>query len=264
MRKDIDMLNGSLWDKILLFVIPLAATTILQQLFNAADVAVVGQFVGKDAMAAVGSNSAITGLVVNLFSGIALGANVIIARFIGQGGSEDISKTVHTSIVFSVVSGTVMALFGEIVSRPLLTLLGVPVEVFGMALTYLRIFLAGLPFVLLYNFESAIYRSRGDTKTPLVCLVLSGVVNVGLNLLFVLVFNMSVAGVALATVISNALSSAILFVLLTKRDDDFRITISELRIDTRLLFKILRIGLPAGIQGSMFYMKSNSLHLDMN
>ena len=252
MRKNIDMLNGSLWDKILLFVIPLAATTMLQQLFNAADVAVVGQCVGKDAMAAVGSNSAITGLVVNLFSGIALGANVIIARFIGQGESKDISRTVHTSVVFSVISGVLMALAGETISRPLLSLLGVPDTVFDMALTYLRIFLAGLPFVLLYNFESAIYRSRGDTKTPLICLVLSGIVNVGLNLLFVIVFNMAVAGVALATVISNALSSIILFIMLMKRDDDFRISISALSIDLRLLLKILKIGLPAGIQGSMF------------
>ena len=246
------MLKGSLWDKILLFVIPLAATTILQQLFNAADVAVVGRCVGKEAMAAVGSNSAITGLVVNLFSGIALGANVLIARFIGQGESKDISKTIHTSVVFSIISGTVMALIGEIISRPLLTLLGVPEEVFEMALTYLRIFLTGLPFVLLYNFESAIYRSRGDTKTPLICLVLSGIINVGLNLLFVIVFDMAVAGVAVATVISNMISSILLFVFLMRRDDEFGIKVSQLKIDTKLLIIVLQIGLPAGIQGSMF------------
>ena len=252
MRKNIDMLNGSLWDKILLFVIPLAATNILQQLFNAADVAVVGRFVGKEAMAAVGSNSAITGLIVNLFSGVALGANVIIARFIGQGEEKDISRTVHTSILFSVISGVAIAALGEFVSRPLLTLLGVPAEVYDMALTYLRIFLAGTPFVLLYNFESAIYRSRGDTRTPLICLVISGVINVGLNLIFVILLNMSVAGVALATVISSAISCVLLLWLMMRREDSFNVSFGKLKIDRRLLVKILKIGLPAGIQGSMF------------
>lgn len=252
MRKDIDMLNGSLWDKILLFVLPLAATTILQQLFNAADIAVVGRFVGKNAMAAVGSNSAITGLVVNLFSGISLGANVVIARFIGQGEKKDIGKTIHTSIVFALIAGTVTTVIGEIVSAPLLRSLGVPDEVFDMALDYLRIFVFGLPVILLYNFESAIFRSRGDTKTPLIVLLLSGVVNVGLNLLFVIVFGMAVKGVAYATVISNALSCVMLFIVLMRAEEPFRITVSSLRIDMRLLSKILKIGLPAGIQGSMF------------
>ena len=252
MRKDMDMLNGSLWNKILLFVLPLAATTILQQLFNAADVAVVGRFVGKEAMAAVGSNSPITGLVVNLFSGVALGSNVVIARQIGQGQEQDISKTVHTSILFSILSGAAIAGIGELVSRPLLIALGVPDAVFEMALTYLRVFLAGLPALLLYNFQAAIFRSRGDTKTPLLCLVISGIVNVLLNLLFVIVCNMSVAGVALATVISNILSCVILMGVLMRRTDNLKVSLRELAIDGRILAKIIRIGLPAGIQGSMF------------
>ena len=247
-----DMLNGSLWNKILLFVLPLAATTILQQLFNAADVAVVGRFVGKEAMAAVGSNSPITGLVVNLFSGVALGSNVVIARQIGQGQEKDISKTVHTSILFSVLSGAAIAGIGELVSGPLLVALGVPGKVFDMALTYLRVFLAGLPALLLYNFQAAIFRSRGDTKTPLLCLVISGIVNVLLNLLFVIVFGMSVAGVALATVISNILSCVILMGFLMRRTDNLKVSLRELAIDGRILAKIIRIGLPAGIQGSMF------------
>lgn len=247
-----DMLNGSLWNKILLFVLPLAATTILQQLFNAADVAVVGRFVGKEAMAAVGSNSPITGLVVNLFSGVALGSNVVIARQIGQGQEKDISKTVHTSILFSVLSGAAIAGIGELVSGPLLVALGVPGKVFDMALTYLRVFLAGLPALLLYNFQAAIFRSRGDTKTPLLCLVISGIVNVLLNLFFVIVFDMSVAGVALATVISNILSCVILMGFLMRRTDNLKVSLRELAIDGRILAKIIRIGLPAGIQGSMF------------
>ncbi len=252
MRKNMDMLNGSLWNKILLFVLPLAATTILQQLFNAADVAVVGRFVGKEAMAAVGSNSPITGLVVNLFSGVALGSNVVIARQIGQGQEKDISKTVHTSILFSVLSGAAIAGIGELVSGPLLVALGVPGKVFDMALTYLRVFLAGLPALLLYNFQAAIFRSRGDTKTPLLCLVISGIVNVLLNLFFVIVFDMSVAGVALATVISNILSCVILMGFLMRRTDNLKVSLRELAIDGRILAKIIRIGLPAGIQGSMF------------
>lgn len=252
MRKEINMLEGSIWDKILLFVLPLAATTILQQLFNAADVAVVGQFVGKHAMAAVGSNAAIVGLIINLFNGIALGSNVVIARYIGQGREDRIGKAVHTSILFSVLGGTAMAVIGELIAGPLLVALDVPDEIYDMALLYLRIVFAGLPVVLLYNFESAIFRSRGDTKTPLIALVLSGVVNVGLNLMFVIDFKMSVAGVALATVISNFLSSVMLFVALTRRKDSLKVSIKELRIDLKILSKILKIGLPAGIQGSMF------------
>ncbi|MBP5261627.1 MAG: MATE family efflux transporter [Clostridiales bacterium] len=252
MRKEINMLEGSLWDKILLFVIPLAATTILQQLFNAADVAVVGQFVGKHAMAAVGSNSAIIGLIINLFNGIALGANVVIARYIGQGNSKNISASVHTAILSALIGGAMISILAEIIASPLLKLLGVPDEVFDLALLYLRIILAGLPLTLLYNFESAIFRSRGDTKTPLIALVLSGFVNVGLNLLLVIVFNMSVAGVAIATVVSNGLSGILLLFCLARRTDDLKFSFGKLKIDTKLLVKILRIGLPAGIQGSMF------------
>lgn len=247
-----NMLEGPIWNKILLFVLPLAATTILQQLFNAADVAVVGQFVGKHAMAAVGSNAAIVGLIINLFNGIALGSNVVIARYIGQGQEDKIGKAVHTSVVFSVLGGTVMAVIGELVAGPLLVALDVPEEIYDLALLYLRIVVAGLPVVLLYNFESAIFRSRGDTKTPLIALVLSGIINVGLNLFFVISVRMSVAGVALATVISNLLSASLLFVALVRRNDNLKISFRELKIDFRILSKIMKIGLPAGIQGSMF------------
>ena len=252
MRNKIDMLNGSLWDKILLFVMPLAATMMLQQLFNAADVAVVGQFVGKHAMAAVGSNSAIIGLIVNLFNGIALGANVVIARMIGHGDRDQITVTIHTSIIFSVVTGLLMAVIAEFLADSVVRMLGVPDEVFDMAVLYLKIYLIGLPFIFLYNFESAIYRGRGDTRTPLLCLVFSGAVNVGLNLIFVICLNMSVAGVALATLISSALSCVMLFVLLMRREDEFKVSFRDMKIDWGILAKIIRIGLPAGIQSSMF------------
>ena len=252
MRNKIDMLNGSLWDKILLFVLPLAATTMLQQLFNAADVAVVGQFVGKDAMAAVGSNSAVIGLIVNLFNGIALGANVVIARMIGHGDKEQITVTIHTSIIFSVVTGLLMAVIAEFLAEPVVVALGVPDEVYDMAVLYLKIYLIGLPFIFLYNFESAIYRGRGDTRTPLICLLFSGAVNVGLNLVFVIYLGMSVAGVAIATLISSALSCVMLFVLLMRRDDEFKVSFKNMRINWGILGKIVRIGLPAGIQSSMF------------
>ena len=200
------MLHGSIWDKIPRFALPVAATAILEQLFNASDIAVVGNFTGDArtvAVAAVGANSAIIGLVVNLFIGIALGANVVIAHAIGQGDRETVHKAVHTSVV--------VALLGELVAAPLLGLLNVPEDVFPLALLYLRIYLAGMPVILLYNFEAAIFRSVGETKIPLLALAVSGVVNVALNLFFVAVLGMTVNGVAIATVISNALSSAILY-----------------------------------------------------
>ena len=251
-RTELDMLHGSLWDKILIFAIPLACTGILQQLFNAADVAVIGRYVGSEAMAAVGSNSAIIGLAINLFVGVSLGANVVIATFIGQRRWEDIHRAVHTALLVAVLSGILVAIIGELVAGPLLRLLGVPDEVMGMAVLYLRVYMAGMPVILLYNFESAIFRSQGDTKTPLICLTISGVLNVGLNLFFVIVCGMTVEGVALATVISNGISAALLFRILLRSESVVRVRFSELRIDPHLLGSMLRIGLPAGLQGCVF------------
>lgn len=246
------MLHGSLWDKVLLFAIPLACTGILQQLFNAADVAVIGRFAGKTAMAAVGSNSPIIGLSVNLFIGISLGANVVIATFTGQKRWRDIHRAVHTAVVVSVVCGLIVTLVGELAAAPLLRLLAVPDEVMDMALLYLRVYLAGMPVILLYNFESAIFRSQGDTRTPLICLTISGFLNVGLNLFFVVRCGMTVEGVALATVISNAVSGLLLFLVLLRSKSEIRVRIPELRIDPKLLGAMLRIGMPAGLQGAVF------------
>ena len=246
------MLHGSLWDKVLLFAIPLACTGILQQLFNAADVAVIGRFAGKTAMAAVGSNSPIIGLSVNLFIGISLGANVVIATFTGQKRWRDIHRAVHTAVVVSVVCGLIVTLVGALAAAPLLRLLAVPDEVMDMALLYLRVYLAGMPVILLYNFESAIFRSQGDTRTPLICLTVSGFLNVGLNLFFVVRCGMTVEGVALATVISNAVSGLLLFLVLLRSKSEIRVRIPELRIDPKLLGAMLRIGMPAGLQGAVF------------
>lgn len=249
---DMDMVNGSLGDKIVKYAIPLAVTGVLQQLFNAADLAVVGRFSGKEAMAAVGSNAPVIGLLVNLFVGISLGSNVIIARSIGQKNQENISKAVHTSVVLALAGGVFLAVLGEFLAPEVVKMLEVPEEVFPLTVKYLRIYLGGMPVILLYNFEAAIFRSCGNTQTPLAALVVSGVLNVILNLFFVVGLGMDVDGVATATVLSNAASAAILFVSLVRTNLAIRITPRMLRVHGDLLGQILKIGIPAGIQGMIF------------
>ena len=254
-KKELDMLHGPIWNKLPRFALPVAATAILEQLFNASDVAVVGNFTGAErtiSVAAVGANSPIIGLIVNLFIGIALGSNVVIAHAIGQGQRDDVEKAVHTSVVFSILGGILVALLGEIIAAPLLGLLNVPDDVFPLALLYLRIYLIGMPVILLYNFEAAIFRSIGETKIPLAALTISGVLNVALNLFFVAVLHMTVNGVAIATVISNALSSVILYHRLRHTTQTIHLEPRKLRIDAGILKRILKIGLPAGIQSSVF------------
>ena len=250
--RKIDMLNGSIWDKLLQFALPLAATGILQQLFNAADVAIVGQFVGKNAMAAVGSNSSLIALVVNLFVGVSLGANVVIANLTGQGDTARIEKAVHTAIIGALLAGLVATLVGEIAAPPVLRSMGVPDNVYPLAIIYLRIYLAGMPFILLYNVESAIFRSQGDTRTPLLCLIVSGVTNVVLNLFFVLSLHMATDGVALATILSNILSSLLLFFFLKRQEPPVRVEFHKFAIHGSLLKRMLRIGVPAGLQNAVF------------
>lgn len=249
------MLHGPIWNKIPLFALPVAATAILGQLFNAADLIVVGNFSGEQstaAVAAVGANSPIIGLLVNLFMGLALGANVVIAHAVGRGDGVGVCKAVHTAVALSLLGGAAFGLLGEIISKPLLSLLNVPDDVLPLAVLYLRIYLAGLPVILLYNFEAAIFRSIGETKTPLAVLALSGILNVILNLFFVIVMDMTVSGVAIATVVSNAVSAAALYVKLRRAKGDVRIDPKQIRIDMGSLKKILRIGLPSGIQSAVF------------
>ena len=254
-KHEIDMLHGSIWNKLPLFALPVAATAILEQLFHASDVAIVGNFTGDArtvAVAAVGANGPIIGLIVNLFIGIALGANVVIANAIGCRDDNAVKRAVHTAIVFAVCGGAAVALLGQLIASPLLSILNVPEDVFPYALLYLRIYLLGMPVILLYNFEAAIFRSIGDTKVPLAALAISGVLNVLLNLFFVIVLHMTVNGVAIATVAANAVSAALLYVRLTRTDKCVRVERKALRIDGASLKRILSIGLPAGVQSAVF------------
>lgn len=254
-EKALNMLSGSMWDKILLYALPVAATGILGQLFNASDIAVVGNFAPGDtvsAVAAVGANGPVIGLVLNLFIGIALGANVVIANAIGRGDRETVSRAVHTSIVASVLGGLLITIFGELFAVSVLEMLNVPEEVLPLAAKYMRIYLIGMPVILLYNFESAIFRSAGDTKTPLAALAISGVLNVLLNLFFVIVMRMTVEGVAIATVTANAISSALLMRKLIKSELLVKIELKKLKISWPILGRILKIGVPAGIQSAVF------------
>ncbi len=254
-KRGVELLSGSLWRNVPKFAIPVALTGILEQLFNAADIAVVGRFTGDMGtvnMAAVGANSPIIGLILNLFIGVALGANVVIANAVGRKDQATITKAVHTSILFALLSGVAVTFFGEIIAEPLLAAMNVPDEVLAPAVLYLRIYFAGVPVILLYNFESAIFRSVGQTRTPLIALAISGALNVALNLFFVIALQMSVAGVALATVLSNLTSSMFLLILLTRTDLAVKVSGKNLRITGSVLFQILRIGLPAGIQSGIF------------
>lgn len=254
-NQKLDMLNGSIWNKLPVFALPIAATGILEQLFNASDIAIVGNFAQTDktaAVAAVGANSPIIGLILNLFIGIALGANVVIANAIGRDDKQTVQKAVHTSMVVSVIGGVLVAIIGEIIAEPLLTVLNVPDDVLELALLYLRIYFLGMPVILLYNFEAAIFRSIGETKMPLIALTLSGILNVLLNLFFVIVLKMSVNGVATATVLANVVSAGILYIKLVKSDKYIKVEFKKLRIDGKVFAKIMQIGLPAGIQSAVF------------
>lgn len=254
-KQKLDMLNGSIWNKLPVFALPIAATGILEQLFNASDIAIVGNFAQTDktaAVAAVGANSPIIGLILNLFIGIALGANVVIANAIGRDDRQTVQKAVHTSMVVSVIGGVLVAIIGELIAEPLLTVLNVPDDVLELALLYLRIYFLGMPVILLYNFEAAIFRSIGETKMPLIALTLSGILNVLLNLFFVIVLKMSVNGVATATVLANVMSAGILYIKLVKSDKYIKVEFKKLRIDGKVFAKIMQIGLPAGIQSAVF------------
>ncbi|MCD8230599.1 MAG: MATE family efflux transporter [Clostridiales bacterium] len=259
-----DMLHGPMLKNILLFALPLAAGSILQQLFNAVDVAVVGQFASSQALAAVGANSSVVTLFINFFTGISVGSNVVIAHMIGKGEEDQISGAVHTSIVFSLLSGLVMLVAGILIARPLLTLMSTPDNIMDMAVLYLRIYCVGMPFILLYNFAAAILRSIGDTRRPLYCLVTAGVLNACLNLFFVIVLHMGVSGVAIATVISNVVNSGMAVWFLCHSDSTVRLELKKLRIQKRELMLILKIGVPSGIQGMVFSIANVCIQSSIN
>lgn len=260
----VNMLEGSISKNILLFALPLAITGILQQLFNAVDVAVVGRFVGANAMAAVGSNSPVVGLVVNLFVGLSMGSNVVLAQLAGMREFGSMRKAVDLSLLLALGCGLLAALVGELAATSVLTMMHVPPEVFPMAEAYLRTYLLGLPVILLYNFEAAILRSQGDSVTPLIALTASGIVNIFLNLFFVLVCGMTADGVALATVLANLISASILFWVLTHSDKPISIKRHKVEVDTQLLKRIISIGLPAGIQSAMFSVSNICVQSSIN
>lgn len=261
---EIDMCNGPLFGKILLFTLPLMLSGILQLLFNAADVVVVGQFAGNEALAAVGSTGALTNLLVNLFIGLSVGANVLVARYYGARREEEVSSTVHTSILLSVIGGILLAVVGIVAARPLLRMMDTPENVIEHSVLYMRIFFLGMPVMLLFNFGSAILRAIGDTRRPLFYLSIAGVINVVLNLGFVIIFHMGVAGVATATVISQCISAVLIVRCLMLSDGCFQLRLQKLHMDWEKFGKIAAIGLPAGIQGSLFSISNVLIQSSVN
>lgn len=253
--KPVDMLHGALWNKILMFALPVAATAVLEQLFNASDIAVVGSFAEikrTESVAAIGAISPVIGLILNLFIGISLGSNVIIATALGKGDKATAGKAVHTSIVAAFLVGILVAVIGEMSIAQILKIMMIPADVYPLTLLYMRIYFLGLPMILLYNFEAAIFRSIGKTNIPMFALAGAGILNIILNLFFVIKLHMSVNGVAIATVLSNTVSAALLFYLLCDTDLDIKISLGNLKIDFSVLKNILKIGLPAGIQSAVF------------
>lgn len=250
--KEMDMLHGGLAGKLILFAIPLAFSGILQQLFNSADVAVVGRFAGSAALAAVGSCVALVGIFVNLIIGLAVGPNAALANLIGQGQRDRISGMVHTILTFGMILGVVLMGLGFLTARTVLEASGTPESVINEALLYIRIYFIGIPFMTIYNFGAAILRSYGDTKRPMYYLVLSGTVNVILNLVFVICFGLGVEGVAISTTISNMLSTTLVLVHLHGKEDEFQFRFHKMHIEWKDLKRVLMIGIPAGIQGAIF------------
>ena len=251
-RYEIDMCSGKLLPKILTFALPLMCSSVLQLLFNAADIVVVGKFAGDNSLAAVGSNAALINLMVNLFVGLSVGANILAARYTGAGNRESLRQTVHTSMLLAFLSGILLAVVGVTTARPLLHLMQVPDSILPLAALYLRIYFLGMPAAMLYNFGAALLRSVGDTRRPLYYLIAAGVLNVALNLLLVIVFRLDVAGVAIATVVSETISAALVLASLIASHGDVRFEPKKTRIERRSLSMILRIGIPAGLQSSMF------------
>lgn len=262
--RQINMLEGSLYDKILLFALPLAASSILQQLFNSADVAVVGRFAGSRALAAVGSNGSVISLLINLFVGLSVGANVIVAKYIGQKENKKVEEAIHTAMLLAIISGIFLLFLGFFIARPLLELMKTPEDVIDLAVLYLRIYFIGMPFFMVYNFGSAILRSMGDTKRPLYCLLFSGILNICLNLFLVIVFRLGVAGVGIATVVSNCVSASLILYFLMREEEPICLHPSRLAIKKEHLYKIARIGIPAGIQGMVFSLSNVCIQTAIN
>lgn len=261
---EIDMCNGPLLGKIITFAVPLMLSGILQLLFNAADIIVVGRFAGNEALAAVGSTSALINLLVNVFIGLSIGTNVLVARYYGGKNHKEVEETVHTSILAALAGGVFLLMLGIFLAKPLLGLMGTPENVINQSVLYMKVYFLGMPAFLVYNFGSAILRAVGDTKRPLYFLLFAGVVNVVLNLIFVIQFHMGVAGVAAATAISQYISAVLIMRCLIRSDMSYRLIVKNLRIVPNKLKKIVQIGLPAGVQGAVFSISNVLIQSSVN
>ena len=263
-KYEMDMCSGSLLPKILLYSLPLMLSGILQLLFNAADIVVVGRFAGNDALAAVGSTSSLINLLVNVFMGLSVGTNVMVARFYGAGQKKELEEMVHTAILTSIVSGVILIFVGLALSRPALLLMDTPENVIDQSVLYIRIYFVGMPAMMVYNFGSAVLRAVGDTRRPLYFLMIAGVINVVLNLFFVISLSMGVAGVALATIISQAVSAILVLLCLMRSESDYRVELKKLRIVKDKMLKMIQIGLPAGMQGALFSVSNVLIQSSVN
>lgn len=261
---EMDMCSGPIFSKIVTFAIPLILSGILQLLFNAADIIVVGRFAGSESLAAVGSTSSLINLLVNVFIGLSIGVNVLVARFYGGQNHKDLEETVHTSMLLAAISGVILIVIGVVLAGPLLELMGTPENVLPLSVLYMRIFFVGMPATLIYNFGSAILRGIGDTKRPLYFLFSAGVINVIMNLIFVIRFQMGVAGVALATVISQCISAVLIVQCLIRSDGGYRLNLKRLRLVKPKLKAIVKIGLPAGLQGAIFSISNVLIQSSVN
>lgn len=263
-KYEIDMCNGTIMDKLISFSLPLMLSGILQLMFNAVDIIVVGRFSGSQALAAVGSTSALINVFTNLFIGISLGANVLTARFYAAGREKEVSETVHTAITLALVSGIIMALVGLVFSKGALALMGTPDDVIGLSALYMRIYFLGMPFFMLYNYGAAILRAVGDTKRPLLFLMIAGVINACLNMVLVIVFKLGVAGVAIATVISQMISCVLVLRCLCRSESSYRLRFSELGMKGYYLKQIFSVGVPAGIQSTVINFSNVLLQSSVN
>ena len=262
--RTMDMTQGRLLTQVLVFALPIMLSGILQLLFNAADTIVVGRFAGNEALAAVGSVGSLNNMIISLFIGLSVGANVLVARYTGSRNDRAVSDTVHTSVLLSLAGGVLLMIIGVALARPLLELMGSPEDVIDLAVLYVRIIFLGMPVQMLYNFCAAILRAVGDTQRPLYYLTIAGVVNVLLNLVFVILFHLSVAGVALATIISQAISALLVTRALLNMEGPTRLFLNRLRIHPGKLREIIRIGLPAGIQSSVFSLSNVVIQSSVN
>ena len=263
-KYEIDMCNGSILDKLVSFSIPLMLSGILQLLFNAVDIIVVGQFTGNEALAAVGSTTALINVFVNLFIGISLGASVLAARFYATGQEKEMSETVHTSITLALISGIAMGIIGVIAAKGALELMDTPDNVLNLSTLYMRIYFMGMPFFMLYNYGAAILRAIGDTKRPLIFLIISGIANAALNMTLVIFFHMGVAGVAIGTIISQLISCVLVLTCLYRSEGSYQLRFSKLKINGAYMEQIFQVGVPAGIQSTVINLSNALLQSSVN